>query len=428
MPWAPEVSSVNSTAQWGIQTNPETAVAANKRIDCYVLKDGIKPERKTTAGTGRKYPSVQQLNSELTEGSLEGSMDFNGILYPIASALGKRTPVAHGASATAKDWIYPASLSGSIEPQVYTIEKGEAATRAHKYAHMLFNKFGYKLNRKTDASVSGGWFAQRTTDGITMTGSPTIVPLQPMTGQQFNLYLDPLSANLGTTQLLKALEFEFSLDNIYNPAWYINRANSSFSTYVDTKPSATVKFKLAADAVGMGLVDLMRSGATRFMRVEAVGDLIDNTQTVTIGGGATTGNFTLSYKGQTTANIPYSAGLTAATVQTAYQLLSTVSTNCTVSGPNGGPYVFTYVNTLATDTTAMTATNVSLTGGTPTIVVTQTQVYNTFWHDLAIKIGDPDPWEDADGVYAIGYTCEVFEDGTWNNAHKITVTNSLTSL
>ena len=164
------------------------------------------------------------------------------------------------------------------------------------------------------------------------------------------------------------------------------------------------------------------------MRIEAVGDLIDNTQTVTIGGGATTGNFTLTYKGQTTANIAYAPTLTAATVQTAYQLLSTVGANCTVSGPNGGPYVFTYVNTLATDTTAMTATNVSLTGGTPTIVVTQTQVYHTFWHDLCIKIGDPDPWEDSNGVYAIGYSCEVFEDATWNNAHKITVTNKLTAL
>src|SRR5881394_546246 len=149
MTWAPEVSTANQTAQWGAEVDPGTSVAASKRVDCFVIKDGIKPERKSTSGTGRKYPSVQQLNSERTEGSIDGSMDFNGIIYPVSGALGKQSPVSHGSSTTAKDWIFPASLSGSIQPQTYTIEKGEAVTRAHKYPYMLFNKFGYKFNRKT---------------------------------------------------------------------------------------------------------------------------------------------------------------------------------------------------------------------------------------------------------------------------------------
>src|SRR5439155_1696752 len=152
-PWSPERSTINQTLQLGIETDPGTAVAANKRVDCFVLKMGIKPELKRTSGTGRKYPSVQQLNAEWTEGSLEGSMDFNGILYAIAGAMGKQSPVTHGSSATAKDWIYPASLAGSIQPQTYSAEQGEAATRAQKLAYLLINKFGYKFNRKTDASV-----------------------------------------------------------------------------------------------------------------------------------------------------------------------------------------------------------------------------------------------------------------------------------
>lgn len=424
MTWSPEVSTANQTAQWGAEVDPGTAVAASKRVDCFTIKDGIKPERKSTTGTGRKYPSVQQLNSERTEGSIDGSMDFNGILYPACGALGKISPVAHGSSAVAKDWILPASLGGSIQPQTYTVEKGEAATRAHKYSYMLINKFGYKFNRKTDASVSGGWVAQRTTDGITMTGSPTAVPLVPMTGQEFNVYLDTTAAALGTTQLLKVLEAEFSMDNIYNPAWYINRANSSFSAHVDTNPTAMVKFKVAADATGMSLVDLLRSGASRFMRIEAVGDIIDNTWTVSLGS-PSAGTFTLTYKGQTTSGVAFNA--TNATVQAALTGLSTVGAgNATVSGSAGGPYTVTFTGALASDTTALTGSGASLTGGT--FLITSTQVFHTFWHDLCIKIGDPDPWEDADGVYAIGYSCEVFEDATWANAHKITVTNKLTAL
>jgi hypothetical protein len=141
-----------------------------------------------------------------------------------------------------------------------------------------------------------------------------------------------------------------------------------------------------------------------------------------------TGNFTLSYKGQTTANIAYAVGLTPATVQTAYQLLSTVGANCTVSGPNGGPFVFTYTGTLANDTTAMTATNVTLTGGTPTIVATQTQVYNVYQHDMAVKVSKPSPFKDDQGVFAEEWEFTIVEDATWGKAQTVTVTNLLTAL
>jgi hypothetical protein len=427
MTFNPEISTINQTVQFGVETTPGTAVPANKRIDNLACKFGAKGEFKRTSGTGRKYPSVQQLNAEWVEGSFDGSMDYNSMLYPITSAMGVTTPSAHGASAVAKDWVVDASLSGAKQPQTLSIEQGDSI-RAHKFAYGLVKKIGYKLNRKTDASISGDILAQSITDGITMTGSPTPVTLAPITGQHFNFYLDPTFGALGTTQLLKVLKAEFNMDSIYGPAWYLNRSLSSFSAHVDLNPNASLKFAIAADATGMASLGDMRTGVTKFARIEAQGGVIDNNQTVTIGGGAVSGNFTLSYKGQTTANIAYSASLTAATVQTAYQLLSTVLTGCTVSGPNGGPYIFTYVGALATDTTAMTATNVSLTGGTPTIVVTQTQAYNRFWHDMAIKIGQPSEWGDADGVYMIEYTCDIFEDGSWGHAHQFTLTNLITAL
>src|SRR5712664_69758 len=137
MVWAPEISDINQTFQIGPEVDPGTAVAASKRVDCYNFKPGVKVEMKKTAGTGRKYASVQQLNAEWTEFSVDGSLDFNGILYLAAGALGKVTPTAHGSSATAKDWVLDASLSGSKQPQTYSAEQGEAVTRAHKFAYML---------------------------------------------------------------------------------------------------------------------------------------------------------------------------------------------------------------------------------------------------------------------------------------------------
>lgn len=424
MTFTPRRSSANQTFQLGIESTPGTAVAANKRIDCYAFKKGIKGEFKKTTGTGRKYPSVQQLNAEWVEGSFDGSMDYNGIIYALAGAYGVATPTAHGSSATAKDWIYDAILSGSRQPQTYSAEQGENATRAEKLAYLLINKFGYKFTRKTDASCNGGWIGQKISDGITMTSSPTAVPLKPMVGQQFNLYIDSASGSLGTTQITEGLSVEFSFDSIYGPTWFINRANSSFSSHVDLVPNASVKFMVEADAVGMSSLTDMRAGTTKFLRVEALGDLIDNNQLVSLGS-PSAGNFTLTYKGQTTGNIAYNAASSA--VQTAVQALSTVgSGNALVTGSAGGPYTITMAGTLASDTTAFTGNGAGLTGGT--FLITQAQVYHTFWHDMAIKIGQPSEWQDSDGIYAIEWECGIFEDATWGHSNLVTVTNLLTAL
>jgi hypothetical protein len=383
----------------------------------------IKPAIKTTSGTGRKYPSVQQLNSEYIDGTYTGSMDFNGILYALAGASGIVTPVAHGASSVAKDWIYDFILSGSRQPQTYSIEQGETATRAQKFAYGLITKLGYKITRQ-DASISGNIMAQQVTDGITMTSSPTVVALSPMTGQQTNLYLDTTSAGLGVTQLLKFLSVDFNIDNLYGPFWPLNRANASFAAHVDLNPNSSVKILTEADSTGMALLSNMRTGSTQYLRVQVVGGLIDNNQTVSLGS-PSAGTFTLTYKAQTTSALAFNA--TGATVQTAFLALSSVGAgNATVTGGAGGPYIITFLLALATDVTAVTGSGVGLTGGT--FLITQTQAYNTFQHDMAIKVGAPSAWQDSAGVYAIEWTCDIFEDSVWGHAHQATVTNLITAL
>jgi len=428
MPFTPHRASVNASLQFGIETTPGTAVPANKRLDDLALVFGIKGTFKDTRGTGRKYPSVQQLNTEWSEASITGAMDFNTMAYVLSSALGIATPASHGASSVAKDWVFDAITSGSRQPQTFSVEQGEAATRAQKFAYGLINTFGYKVTRQ-DASITGSMLAQQVSDGITMTASPTAVPLLPMTGQEFNLYLDPTSANLGQTQLLNFLSCDFSMGNIYGPFWPLNRANASFASHVDLAPSATVKIMAEADAVGMSLLTGMRAGTTQYLRLQAQGLVVDNNQTATITGTPTGGTFTLTYKGQTTSGIAYNAAASA--VQTALIALSTIGAgNVTVSGSVGGPYTISFnAGTLALDTTALTASGAALTGGSsPTITITQTQIYDTFTHDMAVKPGQPSTWQDSNGVYAIEWSCGIFEDSTWGHAHTATLTNALTTL
>ncbi len=297
-------ATINVKTQVGVESTAGTAVAANKVLQAFDFKTGIKPAITMIAASGRKYPASQEENKEWMAGTLTGSMDFNHLPYLLSSAWGIITPAAHGASTTAKDWVGTPPVTGSVTPQTYTFEQGETATRAHKFAYGLVTKFGYEFTRDV-TSVTGDIIGQPISDGITMTGSPTLVALAPIASKYWNVYLDPTSAALGTTQYPSTLKFNFEMGNIYMPAWFVNRAALGFTSHVDGDPTAVAKLLVMADAQGMSLLNNLQVGSSAFLRAEALGPIIDNLQTLTFGGGVTGGNFTLSYKGQTTANIRF---------------------------------------------------------------------------------------------------------------------------
>ena len=87
-------------------------------------------------------------------------------------------------------------------------------------------------------------------------------------------------------------------------------------------------------------------------------------QTVTITGAPSGGNFTLTFNGNTTANIAFNAAASA--VQSALVALSGVgSGQVAVTGSNGGPYTVEFTGTLAlANQPQMTASGAGLTGGT----------------------------------------------------------------
>jgi hypothetical protein len=420
-------ASVNQQVQLGAESTAGTPVAAGKSLRCFTWVLGPNADIAEYGATGRKYTQTTIENAEWVDISVDGPIDYNGVIYPLDSTMGDVSPSAHGASTTAKDWVFTPPVSGASTVKTYTIQQGESATRAHQVAYAFFTDFAYKGDRKSGLMFSGKGLAQPLSDGITLTNSPTAIALAPLAGKHLNIYLDSSSANLGVTQLTGVLNIDYSFGGIYGPFYPLNRANLGFTSPVDLKPKTMFKILMEADATGMARLTDMQNATTGFLRVDAQGLIIDNLQTVTIGGGATGGTFTLSYKGQTTTPITYSATLAATTVNTAFQALSTVSTNCTVTGSNGGPYTFTFSGGLANDMSPVVATNVSLSGGTPTIT-SVAQAYNKFTHDMAVKISKPNPFSDKDGVFAIEWDFTIVEDATWGKAQTFTITNLLTAL
>jgi hypothetical protein len=275
MTWTAERTTVNQR----IQIAPEattalgTAVAATKVLQCFDFVMGINGDISQYTPTGRKYVAEQEENTEWVDITVGGDFDYNGVIYPLASAMGSVAPASHGASSTAKDWIFTPPTSGSIVPQTYTMQQGDSV-RAQQVTYGLFTQFGYKGTRK-DFTVSGKMIAQPITDGATMTASPTAIALAPVVSKQVNVYLDTTSAGLGTTQLQKVLSVDYSMDNIYGPLWVFNRANVGYTAHVDLMPKSTIKLKVEADAAGMALLGYLQSGTTYYLRVSALGAVID---------------------------------------------------------------------------------------------------------------------------------------------------------
>jgi hypothetical protein len=163
--------------------------------------------------------------------------------------------------------------------------------------------------------------------------------------------------------------------NTYGPAT-VESVGFSIQVTADGRPDwkaggVTVAWDLVA-ALGVdttfddGVICLAGEKVLRYGQVVCrvtTGEL----QTVTIGGGATGGTFTLTLSGQTTGAIAWNAA--AATVQAALVALSTVGTGkATVAGSAGGPWTVTFDPSLG-DVALMTGSAASLTGGTPTLTI-----------------------------------------------------------
>jgi len=281
----PERVSANQQFQLGVESTPGTSVAANRLLRCFSFETGIEVDSKFFTGSGRKYPSVQELNKEWSSFSFDGEMDFNGLIYPLNSVLGTGAITAHGASATAKDHTFTPVIAGNATKKTWTCEHGDSV-RAHKFTYGLFTKWGYKLSRD-DATTNGEGIGQEISDGVTITASPTAIELAPMVADMWNVYLGATSGGLGGTQLLRVKEVEFDMSNVYQAAWFINRSEPSWTVDIDLVPETTVSLLMEADSVGMAQLAHLQTGATRYLRVHAVGNEI-----ATDGPGSVTHEFT----------------------------------------------------------------------------------------------------------------------------------------
>jgi len=229
---------------------------------------------------GRKLDSLVVPGQRWTEGSVEGRLTYNEIIYPLASLLGNVSPTTPSGATNARQWSFAMNPDGPATYRSYTMETG-SSTRAAKFTHAVFSALNIDFS-PTEITLGGTVLGQKYTDGITLTANPVDIALMPVDPNDVTIYVDDTAAGLGTTAMERVFAASLGITGVYGPVWTINAAESSFASLVETAPDASLNITFAADAVGMGFLGVFEDGATRYVRVEAAGPEIESGQDYTL--------------------------------------------------------------------------------------------------------------------------------------------------
>lgn len=264
-----ERATINQIAQIGVEATPGTPVAATKRLQGV----GISPSFAITIDMfgpmGNKFDTVAVEGDESSTAAINGKPTYNELPYLLASIMGKNTPVTATGATT---WTFGMQPMAPDNVQTYTVEHGPIGGVGERMPYALVNALTLTQNGRRAFDLSGTMIGQALATGFTMTGAgvtaPAMVPIVP---KNFDVFMDPTFAALGTTKLLKHVSSALTIDSRFAPAWYTNSAVASFSSHVETKPRITFTTMLNADPVAMGLIPVMRIGDRRYLRWTAAG-------------------------------------------------------------------------------------------------------------------------------------------------------------
>lgn len=327
----PDRATVTQAIQIGLEATPGTVVPANKTLRSVSLDIGIEGESDIHRPEGHKWPNLAVPGPEWTGADLRGKPTYTELCYLAEAHFQTAAVVADGTNG--KKRIYTIANTVADTKKTLTVEQGDGV-RAHRFAYGMVPELGFEFTRQA-TNLTGAMIGQLLSDGIAMTAAPADIALKPIVPKTVDVFLDDTFGALGTTKLLRAFKVAPKIGNRFAPVWALNSAVASFDGDVELPPAGEVALTVEADAAGMaaGLTPF-RSGATKFMRIKALGDVI------------------------------------AGAVASAY----------------------------------------------------------TFQLDLALKIRQPQKFEDADGVFAIGFNAAIVRDDAWAKAVELTLINEIAVL
>lgn len=109
--------------------------------------------------------------------------------------------------------------------------------------------------------------------------APTTIPLVPLTSVGTSVKVAAAQGDLdAASNLLRATSVDWSLTDRFGAIWALNADNDgTFAAHVETVPKMRVQITQSADEAGMTPLTWVRSGETKFIRINNVGPIIEGT-------------------------------------------------------------------------------------------------------------------------------------------------------
>lgn len=268
-----ERATIFEHVQIGAETVPGTAVPANKLLAGLSISPSPDGNINLFRPQGTKYKTVSAKGKEFTTADLEGLPTYGEMVYYWASIGSKPVTTTPSGGTISRQHVITPAVGAPDDPLTLTVEAG-SSLRAMKFPGGIINELGMSFSRE-EIGLDGSMFGKALQDGIAMTATPTPIPLQPILPEHFSIFLDPTFGALGTTKLLRWLEGEFRVSDRFGQVWPLDAAQSSYVDLVETEPTIELTLKLEADAAGMALLNALRASSRSFVRIQAIGPLIE---------------------------------------------------------------------------------------------------------------------------------------------------------
>jgi hypothetical protein len=270
----PERATLTELIQIGEETTYGTAVAATRKLASLMIDVSPDGESFNIEPSGYKVPTGTVQIREFAGGDIAGgsALTYNELPIILNSLLKKVTPTTTTGVST---WVWDWSPTTIETVSSYTVEQGDAATRAHKISGALFTGFNFTVTRGAAPTVGGTLLGGAFTDGITPTAALTAMTPIPVAPGQIDVYSDTAWAGVGTTKLLRVFEAAFSVTNMWGPLWALNSTVSGFAAVMQIRPEITMTLTVEADSAGMAfLASNWRTNTPTFLQIKATGPSI----------------------------------------------------------------------------------------------------------------------------------------------------------
>ncbi len=262
-----ERTVITNGIQIGVEATPGVAVPADKKLLSAAINLSGAGDVQVIRGSGSKFPAIAALGKDFAEGDLEGAPTYTELAYLLSGLLGDPVISTPGGATNARLWTWPIRVSAPQEGKTFTVEQGSSVAAERTTGAVIS---GLSLDYTRDElSLGGSVLARAFETGATLTAAPTEIPLVPMLPKEVDVFLDDTVGAIGTTKLLRALAASWDISDRFGALWPLNSALPSYAATFETEPSSEIGLTLAADAVGMGLYDVLRAGSTRFLRIQA---------------------------------------------------------------------------------------------------------------------------------------------------------------